>query len=180
VWLTIKGNKVCRQWIWFSNQSLIINTDKTKAILFNFNTTCNLVKPKIVFKNVEISYTSVVKFLGINISNNLKWDTHIQFLSSKFKKVSFMITSLRGDLGLFMLRNIYFVIFQSLIRYGIIFCSGEIKSSKVLKIQERVLHAIKGLNKRQFYRPIFKQLKIFTVTALCTFEVLCYLKITFI
>ena len=34
---------------------------------------------KIVFKNVEIIYTSEVKFLGINISNFLKWNTHIQF-----------------------------------------------------------------------------------------------------
>jgi len=64
---------------WFSNNSLIINTDKTKAMLFHLNKTCNLVMPKIVFKNGEISYTSEVKFLGINISNNLKWNTYIQF-----------------------------------------------------------------------------------------------------
>jgi len=39
---------------WFSNNSLIINTDKTKAMLFHFNKTCNLVKPQIVFNVVEI------------------------------------------------------------------------------------------------------------------------------
>ena len=151
----IKGNKVCRQWIWFSNKSLIINTVKTKATLFHFNKTCNLVRPKIVFKNVEISYTSVVKFLGISISSSLKWNTHIQFLSWMFNKVSYMITSMRSNLGLFMLRNIYFTKFPSLIRYGIILCTGEIESAKVLKIQERVLSAIKGMNKRQFCRQIF-------------------------
>ena len=64
---------------WFSNNSLIINTDKTEATLFPLNKTCNLVMPKIVFKNFEISYKSEVKFLGINISNNLKWNTDIQF-----------------------------------------------------------------------------------------------------
>jgi len=62
---------------WFSNNSLIINTDKIKAMLFYFNKTCNLVKPKIVFNSVEINYISKVKFLGINISNNLKWNTNI-------------------------------------------------------------------------------------------------------
>ena len=51
-------------------------------MLFHFNKTCNLVKPKIVFKNVEISYTSEGKFLGINISNNLKWNTYFQLLCS--------------------------------------------------------------------------------------------------
>lgn len=75
-----------------------------------------------------------------------------------------------------MLRNIYFTTFQSLIRYGIIICSGEVESVNVLKIQERLRHAIKRLNKRQFFRPIFKQLKIFTLTALCIFEVFCYSK----
>ena len=77
-------NKVIRQFgIWFSNNSLIINTDKTKAMLFHFNKTCNLVMSKIVF------------FLGINISNNLKCNIHIQFLCSKLNTVSYMITSLR-------------------------------------------------------------------------------------
>jgi len=32
-------------------------------MLFHLNTTCNLVMPKIVFENDEISYTSKVKFL---------------------------------------------------------------------------------------------------------------------
>jgi len=41
-------------------------------MLFHLNKTFNLVMPKIVFKNVEITYTSEVKFLGINISNNPK------------------------------------------------------------------------------------------------------------
>jgi len=80
-----------------------------------------------------------LKFFGINISNNLKWNTHVQFLCSKLHKVSYMIWSLRGDLGLFMLRNIYFTKFQ----YLIILWGGERLSVKVFKIQKMVLHTIK-------------------------------------
>jgi hypothetical protein len=40
-----------------------VNTDKTKAMLFHFNKTCNLVKIKIVFNSVKINCTSKVKFL---------------------------------------------------------------------------------------------------------------------
>jgi len=55
-----------------------------------------------------------------------------------------MITSLRGDLSLFMLRNIYFAKLQCLIRYSIILWGGEIESIKFLKIKKkRVLHSIK-------------------------------------
>ena len=43
-------NRVIKQFeTWFSNNSLAINTDKTKAMLFHLNKTCNLVMPKIVF-----------------------------------------------------------------------------------------------------------------------------------
>jgi len=55
-------------------------------MLSHFNKTCNLVKPNTVYNYVEISYTSEVKFLGINISNNLKWNTHIQCFMLKAKQ----------------------------------------------------------------------------------------------
>jgi hypothetical protein len=48
-----------------------------------------------------------------------------------------MILSLRGDLILFKLRNIYFTKFQSLISYGIILWGGERESVKVLRIQKK-------------------------------------------
>ena len=86
------------------------DTDKIKAMIFHLNKTCDLVMHKIVFKNAEISYISEVKFLKINILNNLKWNTHIQFLCSKLKKVSCMISSLRADLSLFILQNIHFTV----------------------------------------------------------------------
>jgi len=61
-----------------------------------------------------------------------------------------MISSLRGDLSLFILRNIYLTKFHSLVRYGIILWGGERETVTVLKMQKRVLHSIKGLHKRDF------------------------------
>jgi len=49
----------------FLKNSLIVNTDETKAILFHLNKTCNLVMSKIVFKKDEISYTPEVKLLEL-------------------------------------------------------------------------------------------------------------------
>jgi hypothetical protein len=61
-----------------------------------------------------------------------------------------------ASLGWKGLRNIYFTKFQSLMWYDIILWVGERQSVKVLKIQERVLHSIKGLHKTESCRPIFK------------------------
>ena len=57
--LQARLNRVIKQFeTWFPNNNIIIYTDKTKAMLFHLNNTCDLVMPKIVFKNVEINYTS--------------------------------------------------------------------------------------------------------------------------
>ena len=53
------------------------------------------------------------------------------------------------------------------------------ESVKVLNMQKRgggVLRTIKGLHKRESCTPIFKELKVLTVTALYIFELLIYIK----
>jgi hypothetical protein len=110
--------------------------------------------PKIVFKKVKNSYTSEVNFLGINISNNLKWNTHIQFYV-QVKKGILYDPSLRGDLSLFMLRNIYFTKFQSLIRYGILW-SGESKCQNTKNTKKGFLVQLKGCIKERLVGQFLK------------------------
>jgi hypothetical protein len=88
--------------------------------------------------------------------------------------VYYIIKPLKEVTSLFTLRNVYFAKFQSLISYGLIFWGGESESNKVLKIKKSILRVMKSVNNRSTCRPIFKELKILTVTALYIFEVLCY------
>jgi len=71
-----------------------------------------------------LDYTAETKFLGIHITETLKWNSHVQSLTSKLSKVSFMIKSLKEILSPNMIRNIYITKFQSLIRFGILFWRG--------------------------------------------------------
>jgi hypothetical protein len=119
-----KINKVTKQLeTWFQENNLLINTKKTVAMSFHFNKIRFADRPHIVFNNSEITYSSELRFLGIDITENLKWNIHIQSLCSKLSKSSYIIKSLRGVLSPNMLRSIYFGKFQSLLRYGII-CGG--------------------------------------------------------
>jgi hypothetical protein len=161
---------------WFSKNNLIVNIDKTKAMLFQLNINGILPGPNITFNNAGINYTLQFRFLGINITSNLKWSTHIQTLCLNLSKVCYIIKALTNELSFGILRNIYFAKFPSLVRYGIILWGGEKESSKVLNMQKRVLHIMKGLNSRKSCRPIFKELRILTVTSLYIFEVLCYFR----
>jgi len=68
-----------------------------------------------------------------------------------------MITSLRGDVSLFMLRNIYFAKFQCLTRNSIILWGGEIESIKNLYLKKKKCFIqLNGLNERGSCRQIFK------------------------
>ena len=63
-----------------------------------------------------------------------------------------------------------------MIWYGIILWGRERVCVKVSKIQKRVLRSSKGLHKRESCRPIFKELKVLTVSATYIFEVSSYIK----
>jgi len=56
--------------IWFQNNNLLINTKKTMAMLFHSNQISPVVRIHVVFNNSKISYTSKLRFLGINITEN--------------------------------------------------------------------------------------------------------------
>jgi hypothetical protein len=63
-----------------------------------------------------------------------------------------------------------------MIWYNILGGGGAGDSSKVLKIQKRVLRIMNGIDKQESCRPIFKESGILMVTSLYILEVLSYIK----
>jgi hypothetical protein len=135
-----------------------------------------VVRPQIFYNSLEIVYSSKLRFLGIDMENP-KWNINIQSLYLKLSKTCHIIKSLWGVLSPHTLRSIYFGKFQ-LLRYRIIFWGGEGDSTKVFKMQKRVLRVIGGLGKRESCRQVFKDYDILTVTSLYILEALCYIKST--
>jgi len=68
-----------------------------------------------------------------------------------------------------MLRNMYFTKFQSLTMYGKNFMGWGKRGC------EGIANSKTGLHERESCRPIFKELKVFTVTELYIVEVLIYI-----
>jgi len=105
---------------WFNKNKLVINTNKTGIMSFYNKHKIHTVKPKVTINNMDLNYITETKFLGIHITESLKWNSHVRLLANKLCKVSFMIKSLRETLSTYMIRNLYFTEFQSLLRYGIL------------------------------------------------------------
>jgi len=108
---------------WFNRNDLIINAGKTGVMSFHNRQTSFLVKPQVTFNKMNLDSTAETKFLGIHITETLKWNSHVWSLASKLSKVSFMIRSLREILSPNMIRNIL----QNFNHfYGLVYYSGEI------------------------------------------------------
>ena len=58
-----------------------------------------------------------VRYSGIKIDENLNWKTHAQELASKLNKRNSLLSKLRHFVSSYILRSVYFAIFQSHINY---------------------------------------------------------------
>jgi hypothetical protein len=92
----------------FNRNELVINTGKTGVMLFHNRQTHVSVKPLVTFNNMNVEYTTEIKFLSIQIRGTLKWQSRIQLLAGKLCKVAFMIISLKKVLSPNLIRNITF------------------------------------------------------------------------
>jgi hypothetical protein len=79
-------------------------------------------------------------------------------------------------LSLPVLRNAYFTKFESILKYGIIFCGGSLKDTEtVFKMQKKCLRVIKGVNNRASCRSLYVEFRILTVAWLYIFQILCFI-----
>jgi hypothetical protein len=87
----------------------------------------------------------------------------------KLNKDHYSIKSLRDSVSTPVLRNVYFTKFESILKYGIIFCGGVNDSNAVFRIQGKRSKLIKGVKNRVACRSFFGDYKILIVTYLCIF-----------
>ena len=153
---------------WFNRKDLIINAGKTGVMSFHNRQPKFLVKPQVTFNKINLDCTAETKFLGIDVTETLKWNSHVQSLASKLSKVSFMIKSLKEIFIPNMIQNIYFIKFQSFLWFGILFgwgWGGEL-NTRILWKQKRVIRSMVGVSSRTSCGQLFKEMNILTLTSL--------------
>jgi hypothetical protein len=78
---------------WLRLNNLVVNAEKTLALSFCVMQNKNPPLPHIIFEGRDISYNTESKFLGVYINKNMKWDSHIRYLSSKLNTSYYIINS---------------------------------------------------------------------------------------
>ncbi|GFG39409.1 hypothetical protein Cfor_08358 [Coptotermes formosanus] len=145
---------------WFYTNGLVINTEKSAAMSFHSWQDKNPIKPQIRFNNIDITYTSEIKFLGICLMESLKWEAHIKALWSKLNQSLYMLQSLKYSTSIKLWRSMYFAHFHSYIRYGIIFWGNSGESQKVFKLQKKAIRLMSNVRRNTSCRELFKRWNI--------------------
>ena len=91
---------------WLAANKLIINLSKTHLMLFTTRP-----RPEsiiILAKGQVIHEIKEIKFLGVILDNNLKWNSHIDYISKKISKSVSILKMLKFTFPSNVLKNIYF------------------------------------------------------------------------
>ena len=144
---------------WFQCNRLSLNTTKTFYQIFSRTPTNDL---RVVINNTKIERKSTVKYLGILIDDNLKWDSHINNVSKILSRNLGVISRAK----FFLSSNYLLLLYNALILPYLNYCAAvwgsnyPTKVDKLIKLQKR---AIRIIDKKPYFfhtRDLFIKYKI--------------------
>lgn len=104
--------------------------------------------------------------LGVVLDNKLQWHKHIDKLCLKLRSTCYAIRFLSNHCGNHTLLAMYYAIFHSHFRYGILNWGNSVHS-----LQKQIIRTLAGLSYRESCRDTFKKLKSLTVYGVYIMEV---------
>ena len=105
---------------WCHRNNLHLNVNKTKEIVIDFKTHKSPIDPLII-NGSEVERVDTFKFLGVNISNNLKWENHIvNNLKGAQQKMYFLRLLKSFNVSSYILVNFYRSSIESILSNAIL------------------------------------------------------------
>ena len=153
---------------WSYENGLVMNENKTATLIFKKGIARSA-------KN-NISATNSVRFLGIEIDEDLKFDKHVDGLCKKLRQSIYCLKVIREWADIPLLVNTYHALIQSHISYAILTWGHipQCRYERILRLQKFALRIITRKSRRESCREVFKDLHILTFPGLYIYNVLIY------
>nr|CAH7734299.1 unnamed protein product [Callosobruchus chinensis] len=130
-WSSIKEgiqNDLRKVFTYFNSKLLTVNVEKTKFVPFASYKThlpqYNTLHVHSNSKQINIGREDTIKYLGIHIDSNLRWNCQTEHVVKKIRILLPKMKNLAGILSERSLRTLYFGLIQSHLNYGIIAWGG--------------------------------------------------------
>ena len=150
---------------WFQHNGLVLNKEKTNHMLFSLR---------------EVSEDSLsrspVRFLGVHLDSELRWDVHIDTVAGRLKSGIFVLRGLVGCVTEEVMRTAYFALCHSVMSYAVLAWGHAPQWRRVFSLQRRAVRVVGGLGYRDDCKQKFKELKILTFPSLYVYVNLIHIK----
>jgi hypothetical protein len=101
------------------------------------NKTC--INLNVGYDTKTIEEVLTTKFLGLQISNNLNWKKHTEYIIPKLSSACFAMRTVTLLLKIDTLKLVNFAHFHSITSYGVIFWGNSKDSKRVFNIQKKII-----------------------------------------
>ena len=157
---------------WFRANSLTLNVQKTKYLLFRPNKS-----KKTVNLNIEaccIKPDTETKFLGVILDDALSWTSHVKNVQIKMKRNLGLLKRSRNLLSKHGLKNVYYAHIFSHMSYCISIWGSMINANLLSRLRIQQNHCIRLLDTRLSLSELYNRYKILTIDNVIDLE-LCKL-----
>ncbi len=161
---------------WLLSNRLTLNVSKSKFMIVSRK---RQIPPfSLEIKGTCLEKCNSYKYLGIFIDKDLNWTTHIQYITKKVLKACGAIAKLRHSLDIEILKNVYYSLVHSYIRYGISVW-GNASSSALSSLNSALHKVLRIMTFAPFgnidLNPIYDFLKILNLDQIFSFELAKFL-----
>jgi len=147
---------------WCKANKLALNLGKTQNLEITYDSSKNVQTP--------------VKFLGVIIQSNMKWNSHIDYIVPKVSKGIFMLRKLKLIVSTDVLLTVYFSYVHCHLLYSSILWANCNYAKSLFVLQKRAVRLISGVPPRTHCRPIFKRLCVMPLACIYIFQCLLFVK----
>ena len=103
---------------WLKANKLTLNISKSKFMVFT-NIRKDFHEISVKINKTPLEKCAKYKYLGIVIDEKLNWKDHIEYICKKVSKACGALAKMRHCASVELLRDIYYALFYSYVRYGI-------------------------------------------------------------
>ena len=129
---------------------MVLNTDKTKVMLITSRQKRTVLDDAVLnlqYSDIDISMTKCDKILGIQVDDNLTWNSHFNFLSKKLSSYMWLLSKVRTYLS----TEHRVLFYNAYIKPHLDYCSliwsntSNININKISRLQRRSCKLILGI-----------------------------------
>ena len=157
---TLINDELCKITNWLLANQLSLNVNETKFMVFHSGRR-HVVYPILSINGTVIERVDTFNFLGLHISHDLKWKTHIQTWSQKLSKITDILHRQKEEYPTSILKSIYNTLMLPHLNYCIL--SWGFQCQEIYLLQKRAIRNIEKVSYRAHTEPIFKSLNLIKV-----------------